>query len=98
MSQYASALVKDGQVVGGMLATPDHPSHAPALTPEVQAQLKAAIDGLPHDGQIHVIEIYQSLHPNVRQGSIREGLHVNGQHMHVEQHVHETLVPDDPTS
>lgn len=81
---YASALVKDGVVVGGMLATPEHPSHAPALTDAVRAELEAAISALPHDGEIHVVELYQDAHGAVANGAIKAGLHINGVHRDTE--------------
>lgn len=93
---YASAIVHDGEVIGGMLHTPDHPSHAPNLTPEVTAQLAGAIADLPKDGQVHILELYQEGHSLVRDGIIKAGLHVNGVHMHPETHTEivTTLEPD----
>jgi hypothetical protein len=82
MSQYASALVKDGVVVGGMLASPENEAHAPALTDAVKAELGTAIAALPRDGNLHLIELYQPDHSAVKAGTIKEGLHVNGVHMH----------------
>lgn len=79
---YASAIVKDGQLVGGMLANPEHPGHAPALTDAVKAELETAIAALPHDGHAHLVELYQPDHHDCQRGHVKAGLHVNGQHMH----------------
>jgi hypothetical protein len=95
---YASALVKDGQVVGGMLASPENEAHAPNLTDAVKAQLASAIQALPKDGEIHLVELYQPEHYSVKAGTIKEGLHLNGVHVHAEERTETrtemTLVPD----
>jgi hypothetical protein len=90
---YASAVIKDGQVVGGMLASPENEMHAPALTDAVKSELATAIAALPRDGNLHLVELYQPGHSAVKAGTIKEGLHVNGVHMHTEV----TLEPDAPT-
>lgn len=93
---YASAIVQDGAVIGGMLHSPDHPAHAPSLTPEVTTALGEAIALLPSDGQVHIIELYQPEHSLVRDGIIKAGIHINGVHMHEEAHTETvtTLEPD----
>lgn len=87
---YASAIIRDGQVVGGMLANPEHPGHAPALTDAVKAELQQAIDLLPKDGQNHLVELYQPEHHDCQRGNIKAGLHVNGVHAHPETHTETT--------
>lgn len=93
---YASAVVRDGEVIGGMLHSPDHPAHAPSLTPEVTEQLTGVIALLPKDGQVHIVEHYQSGHSLVRDGIIKAGIHINGVHMYEEDHTETvtTLEPD----
>lgn len=93
---YASAVVRDGEVIGGMLFSPEHESHAPNLTPDVTAHLTEAIALLPKDGQVHVVEHYQPTHSLVRDGIVKAGIHINGVHMHEETHTETvtTLEPD----
>lgn len=83
--RYVSALVKDGVVIGGMLHHPEHPAHAPHLAPETTGPIEAAIEKLPHDGQVHLVEYYEAghaqvgaVHPETRE-LFRPGLYVNNE-------------------